>query len=62
MKVFKVINKVMPFFSDIKRERRYNELIITLHQPPYEDENILNKTGWKAKDCEIVEITSEEIE
>ena len=29
---------------------------ITLHNPPYEDENILNKTGWKSKDVTITEI------
>ena len=35
---------------------------VTLYQPPYEDENILNKTGWKAKDCKITDITPEDIE
>ena len=29
---------------------------VTLHQPPYEDENILNKTGWKVEDVTITEI------
>ena len=32
---------------------------VTLYQPPYEDENILNKTGWKAKDVTITETTQE---
>ena len=32
------------------------KIIVTLHQPPYEDENILHKTGWKAKDVKITEI------
>ena len=32
---------------------------VTLHQPPYEDENILNKTGWKVKDVTITETTPE---
>ena len=31
-------------------------IYVTLHQPPYEDENILNKTGWKAKDVTITEV------
>ena len=35
---------------------------ITLWQPPYEDENVLNKTGWKVKDVIITETTQEEIE
>ena len=32
---------------------------VTLYQPPYEDENILNKTGWKVKDVKITEVTQE---
>ena len=32
---------------------------VTLYQPPYEDENVLNKTGWKAKDVTITETTPE---
>ena len=35
---------------------------VTLWKPPYEDENILNKTGWKVKDVTITEITAEEIQ
>ena len=34
---------------------------VTLYQPPYEDENILNKTGWESKDVTITEINVEEI-
>ena len=34
---------------------------VTLYQPPYEDENILNKTGWLIKDVTITEISQEEI-
>ena len=33
---------------------------VTLWQPPYEDENILNKTGWDIKDVTITETTQEE--
>ena len=32
---------------------------VTLYQPPYEDENVLNKTGWKVKDVTITETTLE---
>ena len=35
---------------------------VTLWQPPYEDENVLNKTGWKLKDVTITEVIREEIE
>ena len=33
---------------------------VTLYQPPYENENILNKTGWNIKDVTITETTQEE--
>ena len=32
---------------------------VTLYQPPYEDENVLNKTSWKVKDVTITETTPE---
>mgnify|MGYP007083799653 CR=1 FL=1 len=35
---------------------------VVLYQPPYEDENVLNKTGWKVKDVTITELDIEEIE
>ena len=37
-------------------------ITVVLYQPPYEDENILNKTGWKVKDVKITDITQEEQE
>ena len=33
-------------------------IYVTLYHPPYENENILNKTGWKQKDVTITEIYS----
>ena len=37
-------------------------LTVTLSQPPYENENILNKTGWKEKDIfKITDVTPKEI-
>ena len=38
------------------------DLVITLHQPPYEDSNILAHTGWKAKDVTITEMKEYRIE
>ena len=35
-------------------------IMVVLYQPPYEDENILNKTGWKIKDVKIIDVTQEE--
>ena len=32
---------------------------VVLYQPPYEDENVLNKTGWKVKDVKITELKVE---
>ena len=32
---------------------------VTLYQPPYEDGNILNKTGWKVDDVKITEVIQE---
>ena len=36
-------------------------ITVILYQPPYEDENILNKTGWEVKDVKITEMIQEEI-
>ena len=33
-----------------------SRLIVTLHNPPYEDGNILERTGWKSKDVTITEL------
>ena len=32
-------------------------IYVTLHNPPYETENILYKTGWKEKDVTITDVT-----
>ena len=32
---------------------------VTLYEAPYEDENILNKTGWKIEDVKITEVIQE---
>ena len=35
---------------------RKPSIVVTLHSPPYETENILYKTGWKEKDVKITEL------
>tara|TARA_Y100000593_G_C4259180_1_gene311261 strand:+ start:272 stop:433 length:162 start_codon:yes stop_codon:yes gene_type:complete len=45
MKIFKVYNTL-----------KNQEVKVTLFQPPYENVNVLNKTGWKESDCEIEEL------
>ena len=37
-------------------------LYITLHHPPYENENILSKINWKQKDVTITEVRQGEIQ
>ena len=37
-------------------------MTITLHQPPYDDETILSRIKWKAKDVTITEMKSNEVE
>ena len=55
MKRFKVVNNRMPFMNKFG-EKMFSEIVVTLHNPPYENENILHKTGWKEKDVTITEI------
>jgi len=37
----------------VENTRRGTTIKVTLNQPPFENENILYKTGWKEKDCTI---------
>ena len=55
MKRFKVINNKMNFMDKFG-ERKFNTIHVTLHQPPYENENILYKTGCNEKDVTITEV------
>ena len=41
----------------IENKHTYEIIKVTLYQPPYEDENILNKTGWNSKDVTKTDIT-----
>jgi len=43
----------------IENTRKGTTLKIVLHNPPYEDENILYKTGYKAKDCIITDLSAD---
>ena len=36
-------------------------LYITLHHPPYNDEDVLSKINWKQKDVKITEIHGGEV-
>ena len=48
MKRFKIEHKDWPEKPD---------MYVTLHNPPYENENILYKTKWNEKDVTITEVT-----
>ena len=37
----------------VENTRKGTTIKVTVHQPPYENENVLYKTGWKEKDCTI---------
>ena len=56
MRRFKVENSKIGYMDD-KGHRRYDTIYVTLHQPPYENENILHKTKWNAKDVKITDVT-----
>tara|TARA_B100000287_G_scaffold422573_1_gene464703 strand:+ start:508 stop:717 length:210 start_codon:yes stop_codon:yes gene_type:complete len=40
----------------IENRRKGQKIKVTLHNPPFENKNILHKTGWKEKDCIISEV------
>ena len=60
MKRFKVVNSKIRLI-DRFGERRFDTIHVTLHKPPYENENILYKTGWNEKDVTITELIVKEI-
>ena len=56
MKRFKVVNSKIRYMDDYGN-RKFDTIYVTLHQPPYENENILHKTKWNAKACTITDVT-----
>ena len=32
-------------------------MYITLHNPPYEDADVISRTKWNLKDCKITDVT-----
>ena len=40
----------------VENTRKGLTIKVMIHNPPYENENILYKTGWKDKDCIIREL------
>ena len=40
----------------VEKNSNLQQMWVTLHNPPYDDETILSKTNWKMKDVTITEI------
>lgn len=40
----------------VENARKGQTIKVILHNPPFENENILYKTGWKEKDVTIKEV------
>ena len=55
MKRFRVENNSISII-DNKGVKKCNEMVVTVYNPPYEDEDVLSHTKWKLKDCTITEI------
>ena len=49
----------MKQFRVVHRDYDKSPIRVVLWQPPYEDENVLHKTGWKVKDVTITDVTPE---
>ena len=45
----------------VENTKKGTTLKISLHSPPYENENVLYKTGYKEKDCVITELYKDSI-
>ena len=41
----------------VENTRKGTTIKVTINQPPYENENILYKTGWKEKDVKITSLS-----
>ena len=60
MKRFKVVNSKIRLIDKFG-EKKFDTIVVTIHNPPYENENILYKTGWNEKDVTITELIVKEI-
>ena len=58
MKAFRVQNETLSIIDNWGNFKS-REIVVVLHQPPYENENILYKTGWKEKDVTITEMKTQ---
>ena len=45
----------------VENTRKGTTIKVVLHNPPFENENILYKTGYKEKDCIITELGDTQI-
>ena len=43
----------------VENKRKMQTIKVTLHNPPFENENVLEHIKWKVDDCEITEVHSQ---
>ena len=46
----------------IENTKKGTTIKVLLHNPPYENSNILEHTGWREKDCTITELKQYRLE
>ena len=56
MKVFEVINRE-GCTTNVWGEEACEKVIITLYEPPYEDEDVLSRIKWNQRKVKITDIT-----
>ena len=57
MKRFKVVNNTINVIDKLGIKKT-DEMIVTVYNPPYEDENVLSRTKLKPKDVKVIDVTS----
>ena len=43
----------------VENTRKGTTIKVVLHSPPYENDNVLYKTGYKEKDCTITDLSAD---
>ena len=41
----------------VENTRRGTKIKIVLHNPPYEDQDVISRTKWKLNECIITDVT-----
>jgi hypothetical protein len=43
----------------VENQRKKQTIKVILHNPPFEDDNVLEHVKWKSSDCTITEVHAE---